>query len=434
MPHIVTQSEWEADMSVQILEAARAEIYLDLRFLDIALSALKPTEKDGLEAMATDGTALFFSSAQVIRVFKTNPAYLNRAYLHTVLHCIFSHLWIGEHREQTLWNIACDIAVEYTIDKMQKPCTKRALSWLRQQTYQELDKKEEHCSAAVIYRRLMGLTKERQLALQREFYTDDHCFWPVRKEERAGSEAVRNRWSRIARQTAQHEKQRGNEPKEGEERLTAQLTAARSRRSYREFLQKFAVLREEVHIDPDEFDLNYYTYGLQLYKNMPLIEPLESREVMKIREFVIVVDTSYSTSGTLIKHFLQETFTILTQENSFFRDCRIRIIQCDDKVEMDEEVSSQEELEYLLRHFQVVGGGSTDFRPAFAYVNDLVAQGEIKNLGGLLYFTDGKGIYPGKRPDYKSAFLFLCDYDETAVPPWAMRIRLEPEEFEEGRE
>ena len=53
----------------------------------------------------------------------------------------------------------------------------------------------------------------------------------------------------------------------------------------------------------------------------------------------------------------------------------------------------------------------------------------MKNLGGLLYFTDGKGIYPKKRPEYKTAFLFLDDYDESAVPPWAMRLRVEQEDI-----
>ena len=47
---------------------------------------------------------------------------------------------------------------------------------------------------------------------------------------------------------------------------------------------------------------------------MPLIEPVESREVKKIQEFVIVVDTSYSTSGELIHNFLKETYTILTEQ------------------------------------------------------------------------------------------------------------------------
>jgi hypothetical protein len=47
----------------------------------------------------------------------------------------------------------------------------------------------------------------------------------------------------------------------------------------------------------------------------------------------------------------------------------------------------------------------------------------------LLYFTDGKGIYPAKKPDYKTAFLFLEDFEEENVPVWAIRMRLEEEEF-----
>ena len=165
---------------------------------------------------------------------------------------------------------------------------------------------------------------------------------------------------------------------------------------------------------------------------MPLIEPLESRETKKIREFVIVIDTSYSTSGELVEQFLRETVDILMQSDSFFADSVVRIIQCDNQVRSDVVITKQEQLQPFLDRFQLIGGGGTDFRPAFAYVNELVEQGAFKNLTGLLYFTDGKGIYPKKRPDYKTAFLFLGDYDETAVPPWAMRLRLEPEEFEKS--
>lgn len=96
-----------------------------------------------------------------------------------------------------------------------------------------------------------------------------------------------------------------------------ELSAKRSRRSYKEFLRRFAVLREEIHADYDSFDMGYYAYGLSLYGNMPLIEPLETRETYKIRDFVIVLDTSYSVSGELVEHFLQETFTILTESDSF---------------------------------------------------------------------------------------------------------------------
>ena len=428
--HKQTQSEWEAEMSKKVLEFVRSELYMDLRFLDIALGTLVYRADENIRSFATDGTYLYFSTEQVLRVFQSNPKYLDRAYLHSVLHCIFFHLWIGGKRDREKWNLACDIVVEQTIDGMDKPCTRRALSFLRQQTYEAL-KGEGRISAAVVYRWLRGKSMEELLALNHEFYTDDHRFWKEETGNGAAS-AARNKWNKIARQTSMAKKRHGDEPEKGEELLMTQISAAKSRRSYKEFLQKFSILQEELKCNPDEYDLNYYTYGLRLYKNMPLIEPVESREVKKIREFVVVVDTSYSTSGSLIKGFLNETFGILSQQNSFFRRCRIRIIQCDDKVEMDEVISSQEEMERLLKSFQVVGGGNTDFRPAFTYVNQLIKEGSIRHLDGLLYFTDGKGIYPVKKPEYKTAFLFLGAYDETAVPPWAMRLQLEPEELEQN--
>lgn len=433
MKHIKTQEEWEAEMSVKILAFVRSEIYLDLRFLDTALAALKPCSDRALRTFATDGSCLYFSAEQVLRVFQQNAMFLDRVYLHTVLHCIFSHLWIGGKRDRQLWNLSCDIAVEYTIDTMGKPCTKRILSWLRQQFYEELQKRNIGVSAAVIYRMLKEVKSEEISRLEQEFYTDDHRYWPKQEDDAAKQQSAmvsKKKWQKIARQSKMEQEQRGDETKDGEELFAAQLAAEKSRRSYRDFLQKFSVMREELHCDPDEFDMNYYTYGLRLYRNMPLLEPIESRETKKIREFVIVIDTSYSTSGELVKNFLRETADILNQSDSFFSDSRIRILQCDNAVRSDEVVKGTQELERFLEGFQIVGGGGTDFRPVFSYVNELVEHGECKNLCGLLYFTDGLGSYPKKRPEYKTAFLFLGEYDDTAVPPWAIRLRLEPEEFE----
>lgn len=216
------------------------------------------------------------------------------------------------------WNLACDIAVEYTIDGMNKPCTRRILSWSRQNLYEELRAEKKGISAAVVYRYLYRRNPEEIILLEKEFYTDDHRFWPKEEQENAKSESARKQWDKIARQTRLEQDAAGEEAADGEQLLAAQLKAEKGRRSYAEFLRKFAVLREELHADPDEFDLNFYTYGLRVYKNMPLIEPVESRESMKIQEFVIVVDTSYSTSGELIKDFLKETCQILSERESFF--------------------------------------------------------------------------------------------------------------------
>ena len=207
-------------------------------------------------------------------------------------------------------------------------------------------------------------------------------------------------------------------------------TENRSRYDYREFLRKFAVFHEELAVDDDSFDYNFYTYGLRLYGNMPLIEPLESKEVKKIEEFVIVIDTSMSCSGDLVKKFLEETYGILSEAGSFFQRVNIHIIQCDDQVQSDRKITCKEELQEYMEKLDLAGEGGTDFRPAFAYIDDLIATHRFTELKGVIYFTDGQGIYPQKMPLYQTAFVFMDDgAEEQEVPPWAMKLVLDEEDL-----
>lgn len=420
-------------MCVRILELTRNELYLDFRYLDMALSTLIFTPREELKSFATDGISLYFSPEQILRVFKNNPLFLDRAYLHSVLHCIFRHLWMRGRREPVLWNLATDIAVEHTIDSFDKKTTKRALSLTRSRYYSHLEEKKIPVTAAAIYRDLLSVTDmEEQMALQMEFYTDDHRFWPTDPSQSPSAASAGQSWEKIGRRATKEMEMRGEQDASGLSSVTSQIEKGKSRRSYREFLRKFTVLKEELHCDDDSFDLTYYTYGLQLYKNMPLIEPLETREIMKIAEFVIVIDTSFSTDGPLVKRFLQETFQIITQRDSFFQKSHIHIIQCDNQVHSDTVITSAQDIDRLLDSFSLTGGGGTDFHPAFAYVEELLSQGMFQNLKGLLYFTDGKGIYPSKCPSYDTAFLFM-DGDEDSRPPvpaWAMSMKLSQEDFD----
>ena len=79
-----------------------------------------------------------------------------------------------------------------------------------------------------------------------------------------------------------------------------------------------------------------------------------------------------------------------------------------------------------MEHLALYGGGGTDFRPAFAYVDRLIAQGELPQLGGLLYFTDGYGVFPAEAPEYPSAFVMLqYRYDDINIPRWAQTLVLD---------
>ena len=71
------------------------------------------------------------------------------------------------------------------------------------------------------------------------------------------------------------------------------------------------------------------------------------------------------------------------------------------------------------------GFGGTDFRPVFDYVNEELAKKTFTNLKGIIYFTDGCGTFPAKKPPYETAFVFVDDdYNDYNVPSWAIKLIL----------
>ena len=163
---------------------------------------------------------------------------------------------------------------------------------------------------------------------------------------------------------------------------------------------------------------------------MPLIEPLETREVRKIEDFVIAIDTSMSTSGELVRQFLSYTYSLLKDSESFFRHINLRILQCDDQLRSDKRITNEHDLRDYMDHFELIGQSATDFRPVFAHIDKLVSEGAFHHLRGMIYFTDGMGIYPKKRPGYDAAFVMLeGEAHPENVPPWGIRAVLREAEI-----
>ncbi len=209
----------------------------------------------------------------------------------------------------------------------------------------------------------------------------------------------------------------------------------REKYDYTSFLKKFASMGEKMMIDEDEFDYIYYTYGLTVYNNMPLVEPLEYKETNVVKEFVIAIDTSFSVHGDEVNAFLRKTYNILKATESFSNQINLHIIQCDVKVQHDEKITSQAQLDKYMSDMLLFGFGGTDFRPVFEYVDELISKKEFTNLKGLIYFTDGFGEFPKRAPSYKTAFAFVNDDPlfDPIVPPWAIKLILDPEDIKEDK-
>ena len=64
--------------------------------------------------------------------------------------------------------------------------------------------------------------------------------------------------------------------------------------------------------------------------------------------------------------------------------------------------------------------------PVFEYVERLRAEGHLKNLRGLLYYTDGAGLYPSRPTAYETTFVFWTDekFFDRHVPAWCVKVYL----------
>ena len=454
----------------EVLDLARSTLLVHLRFLDLALSRFTPVSYPG--TLATDGQKLFYDVYYLLNAYRQEQNRPVRDYLHMVLHCVFHHLFTGPGIDRRCWDLACDIAVEAAIRDLDLPCAACRRDRTQEETLAALAEQVHPLTAEKLYRHLLdqNLRPDQIAQLRQPFLADDHRAWylPVKggssaggegqepppeggipardKQGRGGSSARRKQDPRSG---TEERKELEKAWKEISRRIQVDLETASRRHGldagslvqslrpvtrehydYADFLRRYMSLGEVVQVNNDEFDYIFYTYGLSLYGNMPLVEPLEYKEVRRIREFVVAIDTSGSVSGDLVQRFVTKTYNILRQQENFFTKINLHIIQCDAQIQEDAHITCQRDFEDYLAHMELHGFGGTDFRPVFQYVDQLIRDGAFTNLRGMIYFTDGAGIFPERKPDYDAAFVFVGDEGlDPDVPVWAIKLVLQSEEI-----
>ena len=81
-----------------------------------------------------------------------------------------------------------------------------------------------------------------------------------------------------------------------------------------------------------------------------------------------------------------------------------------------------------------MGGGGTDFRPAFARIEELRAEGPLRRCRGCSTSPTARAPTPPSGPRFEVAFLFLENGEPPPeVPPWAMRLCCSPRNFYSNR-
>lgn len=424
-------------------------------FLRVPIENILLSEDSGITGIGTDGINIFYGPGCRPSEAETD---------HLLIHCIFRHVLTPPKTVNALWDLACDVSAEYLRAEL---FPDDSADKLRMRIRDVLP---EHCdagSAQEVYRALMDLFEDELDAISELFKKDDHRYWHSRSsipvidlpEGLTGESGGESSSSGIREENAETFFNEGTEkdyieileeamnvfwPSEDEfhggKSVTGEyglspgcreekmLLRAKAKYDFSGYLKRFSTTREELRLNQAEFDFIPYCFGLERYGNMPLIEPLEYTESHKVEDLVIAIDTSGSCSLPVVERFLAEIEHILLQKENFFRRMNVHILQCDARIQSHEVIHSIDEWNRYTKDLSIKGRGGTDFTPVFALIDKMQRNGQLRSLKGLLYFTDGNGVYPQEESKYETAFVFTSrEALNLSIPKWIIPLCLDIE-------
>lgn len=450
------EKEQYSKLAGEIIQYIRMQLSRRMNYLTPVFYSLELFSVEEKEALATDGKYLFYNPAYVIEAYKSSPQKLQAEYLHIISHCLLGHVFKRKGTQVKIYDAAADYVVAAFIGNMgmRSKSEKAALQEISDK--KELDKILKSKDLIGLYEFLYHnpIICKELINAGGKLSKDNHDYWnhihpELAKRLRADSSGQ----NKAAGISQWYNKYRQDIIKAWETLsfMTDKLAGDSNRAwgnmagnnskdysmspennvSYKDFLRRFMVIQEKQRIDHDSFDYAWYTMGLQLYDNIPIIEPLETVEENVADDLIIALDTSGSCIDVMSR-FLRESYNILSdiKPDNYFN---IRILQCDTRVRDDRVIHGPEDLNDFQQGFEIKGFGGTDFNPVFDYIENLKNTGVIKRVRGLLYLSDGYGDFPAQPPEYETIFIFPPDDNfNPDIPKWITRVKLTENDFEQS--
>lgn len=426
------------------LKLARARVHLLLSQPFFATLCLRLNlVPAGIPTMATNGKAIYYNAEFVDSL---TPEELQGVLAHEVLHCALAHHCRRGSRDPHLWNEAADFAINPIVvknglilpsDALIKPeyaglsaeeiyarlaeerpggassnaqtsaaalsnrsSSAESATGAASTTSQASPNSTSHPAQDLVPQQKVepGMTADRAPGLRRGGFGE--VLDAIDEQGKPASEAEKSRqaheWGIAAEQAMRTAKACGNEPANIERPLRE---ARESRKDWRAILRDF--IRASVPSDYRWFPPNrrYIASGLYL--------PSMHRE--GIGPIVIGVDTSGSIGDEELKQFAGEISAIADQAQPEL----ICVVYCDEEVSSIQEFGPSEPIT-----LEPIGGGGTNFRPVFEWV-------EQHNIlpACLIYLTDLEcHRYPDSPPGYP--VLWVTGSRRTA--PFGETVRMGP--------
>lgn len=381
----------------QLFASARTKLVLQNPFFATVLLRLPIEEEPRVPTMATDGYGIMYNRKWVESKDFT-PAQMVGVLAHEVLHLVFLHHTRCGTRDRDKWNMAADFAINGILkdNKFELPGDPRNLAELKAGKEGWLfDPQFAGQSAEQIYEKMPDPPKS---------YTQGGGNFgavnPPSGKDKDGQEksvAGAEAEAKIMAASAMHAAKLAGKMPASLERVIEDLFEEKI--DWREELIKFfqrTKITEETWRRPQR---KFIHQGM--YLPSPLKEPTG--------DIVVVVDTSGSIGGPELDAFATEMKAIY----AFVKPEKLYVMYCDAAVGKVEvfEPGQGDELE-----IKPVGGGGTDFKPPFAWLEKHGITPEA-----FVYLTDGYGDF-GKPADFP--VLWVINNNQVK-PPWGKHLVLD---------
>ncbi|MFN5252148.1 MAG: DUF2201 family putative metallopeptidase [Bacteroidota bacterium] len=352
------------------LTKAKVQMILQSPFFASLVLSMQFVEDSSVPTACTDGKSIIYNPKFIDSLNKEEIVGL---LVHEVLHVANLHHLRLQNRDAELFNIAADYTINELIIKAGFKLPEGGL----------LDSKYSNKSAEEIYDLLPKDSKKPK-------YGDFKAGKPKTESEK---QEETQRVKTMVAKAATIARQQGKIPA-GMDRFVEQLLAPVV--NWREVLARFLTDRANSDYSWNRPNKRFYPTYLPSLQTIPMLG-----------EIVLMVDTSGSIDLKLLNEFSAEVQDICTMMSK-----PLLVMYIDTKVAS---VQTFEPEDHII--LKPKGGGGTDFRPGFTYLetNDI-------SPACVIYFTDGEcNSYPSE-PDYP--VLWAVYRNNNFIPKFGETINL----------
>ncbi|MDO9225446.1 MAG: VWA-like domain-containing protein [Pseudomonadota bacterium] len=390
------------------LAAARTRLILDKPFLGSLVMhlPLKAADPKWCKTTATDAKSFYY-----------NPAYIDRLSLeqtqfvlaHEAMHCALSHFARRNHRQKHRWDVACDYAVNMILDdeRMRGPENALMSAAYRGLTAEEIypvlheDPPEETQDTHLFD----NDSSEGGDGEPQEQDSGEGQGQSSPKESGGAGDSERQEEGEASPQSG--ESQRAppppSDPGKLDEQWKARLAAAAQMARQAGKLSPSLMRLVDELLAPQlpwramlaRYMMNaarddYSFQRTSRRESIALMPRLHSQSV----DVVVALDTSGSVQAEELREFLAEIDALKGQVRA-----NVTLHACDDKLDANGPWRFAQ-WEAMKLPEAISGGGGTDFRPLFDWV-----ERENINPDLLVYFTDAQGHFPECEPHFPVVWL-----------------------------